>query len=290
MTPVGSHLNLLDIVRREPIPQPWAEGEKIPWHDPAFSRRMLDEHLSQAHDAASRRFEIIDQHVEWIHQQLLQGKTTRILDLGCGPGLYTKRLARMGHDCVGIDFSPASIAYARAQAEEAGLACTYVQDDMRTADYGDGYGLVMLLYGELNVFRPEEARAILEKAHRALAIDSVLLLEPHTFDIVVEVGQQPASWYAAEKGLFSEKPHLCLQESFWDAVAKVAIQRYYMIDAATGEVARHSSSTQAYTDEAYRALLTACGFEEVMLYPSLGGGAASAAGDFLGIVARKGVV
>ena len=44
----------------------------------------------------------------------------RVLDLGCGPGLYTTRLAKLGHTCVGIDFSPASIAYAKAEAEHYG--------------------------------------------------------------------------------------------------------------------------------------------------------------------------
>ncbi|MCA9368642.1 class I SAM-dependent methyltransferase, partial [Candidatus Kaiserbacteria bacterium] len=60
-------MQLIDIVRRTDAPRPWAEGEKIPWDDPAFSRRMLQEHLSQEHDAASRRFAVIDQHVAWIH-------------------------------------------------------------------------------------------------------------------------------------------------------------------------------------------------------------------------------
>ena len=88
-------MNLLDLVRRQPIPEPWAEGQKIPLDDPSFSRRMLREHLSQDHDAASRRFAIIDQHVAWIHHQVLSDRTSRILDLGCGPGLYTSRLSRL---------------------------------------------------------------------------------------------------------------------------------------------------------------------------------------------------
>jgi SAM-dependent methyltransferase len=190
-------MKLIDIIRRQTVPKPWAEGEKIPWNAPDFSRRMLDEHLSQEHDAASRRFEIVDKHVKWIHNQVLKGNPTQILDLGCGPGLYTNRLARLGHRCVGIDFSPASIAYAREQAEEAGLECTYIQQDIRTADYGDGYGLVMSIFGEFNVFRPGEARGILEKAYRALVPNGFLLFEPHTFEAVVKIGKQPASWYSA---------------------------------------------------------------------------------------------
>ncbi len=280
-------LKLMDIVHRQSVPKPWAEGEKIPWNDPDFSSRMLDEHLSQEHDAASRRFEIIDKHVDWIHDQVLQGKPTRILDLGCGPGLYTSRLARLGHRCVGIDFSPASIAYAKAQAEEAGLDCTYVHQDIRTADYGDGYGLVMSIFGEFNVFRPENARAILEKARRALVPGGCLLFEPHPFDAVAELGEQPSSWFSTEKGLFSAEPHLYLQESFWDEGHNVTIQRYYIVDAATGEVTRYSSSMQAYTDDEYRSLLAECGFGNVEFYPSLSGSEGDSEKYLMAILAQK---
>jgi SAM-dependent methyltransferase len=280
-------MKLRDIIRRQRVPKPWAEGEKIPWNDPAFSRRMLREHLSQAHDAASRRFELIDTHVDWIHHQILRGNPSRILDLGCGPGLYTQRLTRLGHRCIGIDFSPASIAYAQEQAVEAGLECTYILQDVRTADYGDAYGLVMFVFGEFNVFRPGEARDILEKAWRALVPNGFLLLEPHAFETVVKMGEQPTSWYTAETGLFSEQPHLYLQENFWDTEYKVAITRYYIIDAATGEVACHSSSTQAYTDQEYRSLLAECGFGGVEFYPSLGGSPGSPAGDLIAILCQK---
>ncbi len=282
-------MKLLDIIHRQRAPKPWAEGEKIPWDAPDFSQRMLNEHLSQEHDLASRRFEIIDKHVNWIHNQVLKGNPTRILDLGCGPGLYTNRLARLGHSCVGIDFSPASIAYAREQAEETGLECTYIHQDIRTAGYGDEYGLVMSIYGEFNVFRPREARGILEKACRALASNGFLLLEPHTFDAVAKIGERSSSWYSAVKGLFSEKLHLCLEESFWDAEHNVTIQRYYIVDAMSGEVTRYSSSMQAYTDEEYRSLLAECGFGEAMFYSSLGGSGSDSEGYLMAILSQKGV-
>lgn len=280
-------MKLSEFLHRQPIPKPWTEGEKIPWNDPGFSQRMLHEHLSQAHDAASRRFTIIDQHVAWIHDRVLREAPVRILDLGCGPGLYTQRLARLGHHCVGIDFSPASIAYARQQAEAANLDCQYSQQDIRTADYGIGYDLVMSIYGEFNVFRPQEARDILAKAWHALLPGGHLLLEPHSFDKVKQVGEQPASWYSTERGLFSTAPHLVLQENFWDADARVAIERYHIVDAASAEVTSHSSSMQAYTDSQYRSLLAECGFEEIVFYPCLGGQADELPGDLIAILAHK---
>lgn len=279
-------VKLLDVLRRQSVPKPRAEGERIAWDEPDFSRRMLNEHLSQEHDAAGRRFEVIDSHVRWIDGQVLKGNPTRILDLGCGPGLYTSRLATLGHQCVGIDFFPASIAYAREQADEEGLECTYIQQDIRTSDYGGGYGLVMLIFGEFNVFRPGEARGILEKAYRALVSNGFLLLEPHTFEAVVKLGEQASSWYSAERGLCLDEPHLCLQESFWDGDGNVATERYHTVNAATGEVTRHSASTQAYTDGQYWCLLVDCGFGEVAFYPSTGGSPGNAGSDLTVILSQ----
>lgn len=280
-------MNLIDIVRRAPVPEPWAEGEKIPWHDAEFSGRMLMEHLSQAHDAASRRFSVIDRHVAWIHEHLLASQPARILDLGCGPGLYTSRLAALGHTCVGIDFAPASIAYAREQAEEAGLACRYQLEDVRRASYGSGYDLAMFLFGEINVFRQTDAASILEKVHAALEPRGLVLLEPHTYEAVQGLGQAPSRWYTAGSGLFSARPHFCLQENFWDEDLAVTTERYFIVDAETGEVTRHASSMQAYTSDGYRNLLREGRFEQVRFYPSLTGDMDEAHGQLFALLARK---
>ncbi|MBI3973947.1 MAG: class I SAM-dependent methyltransferase [Chloroflexi bacterium] len=280
-------MHLLDLVRRAAKPGPWAEGDNIPWHDPAFSRRMLAEHLSQAHDAASRRFETVDRHVRWVHAEVLGGRATRVLDLGCGPGLYTTRLARLGHECLGIDYSPASIAYATRQATADNLRCTYRLEDVRLAGYGSGFGLVTLIYGELNVFRPADARLILGKAQTALEPGGALLLEPHTFAAVHDMGKQPRSWHSSAAGLFSDRPHVSLEERSWDPATATATMRYYVVDAATGEVTCHAQSLQAYSDAQYRDLLRECGYGEVTFFPSLSGDEPAPRGGLFAILARK---
>jgi SAM-dependent methyltransferase len=275
-------MNLLDLINRTDVPQPWSEGEKIPWDEPGFSERMLREHLSQEHDAASRCFEHIDAHVDWIHRDLLGERPARVLDLGCGPGLYASRLARLGHTCSGIDFSPASIAYARAEARRESLACTYVQGDVRAVDYGTGFDLVIFIFGELNAFRPEGTEVILHKAFGALADGGILLLEVSRFESLEKWGKSGSSWYSSPSGLFSERPHLCLEETFWDEEQSVVTRRFFVVDAESGEVTPHAMGTQAYTDEGYRELLERCGFEDIAFFPSLPGGA-----SLFPIVARK---
>ena len=282
------HMTLLDLVRRATDPAPWTEGDNIPWHDPDFSARMLEEHLSQAHDMASRRSAGIEAHVRWIHDDLLAGRPGRVLDLGCGPGLYASRLAALGHECVGIDYSPASIAHATSAAKERGFRCTYLLQDIRHAEYGVGFDLVMLIFGEFNGFSPDDAVLILRKAHAALAPGGLLLMEPHTAIAVESMGRRERSWTSAVAGLFSDRPHLYLTERNWDPASQTATVRYFVVDAAAGAVTRHAQTFQAYTDAEYRAALENRGFRDVAFYPSLGGREDDEPdGEFLAVTARK---
>jgi len=193
--------------------------------------------------------------------------------LTCGPGLYTSRLARLGHECVGIDYAPEPIRYASEEAAREGLACTYRLADVREDNYGEGYGLVMMLFGQLNVFRRCDAHSILEKAYSALAQDGLLLLEPQRHATVERSGRAGNSWYSCGEagGLFADRAHLCLTESLWDPERQAATERFFIVDAETGEVTRHALTNEAYTNDQYRELLTRVGFLDVQLFPSLVG-------------------
>lgn len=284
-------MNLNDIVGRSLPPEPWGEGDNIPWDDPAFSERMLREHLSQEHGQASRRLEVIDQQVAWIHEEILDGRPTRILELTCGPGLYTNRLAKLGHDCVGIDYAPASIRYAEESARAEGLSCTYRLENVRRAAYGGGYGLVMMNNGQFNVFRRDDANAILRKACASLVVGGFLVLEPQKFATVEGAGKSGTSWYSCDDsgGLFSDSAHLCLQESFWDPDVQAATTRFFIVDSETGELTRHAFTNEAYTDEQFQEALDKAGFMDIHFYPSLTGVdvAEESQSVNLAIVARK---
>jgi len=262
---------LLDVVNRALPAVPWAEGDNIPWDDPAFSARMLHAHLDQSHDLASRRLETIEQHVDWIHRSILNERPTKILDLTCGPGLYTQRLAKLGHQCVGVDFSPASVAHATEVAEREGLRCTYVEGDVRNVDPGKGFGLAMMVWGQFNVFPRPDAERLLFRVHERLVSDGVLVLEPQSYAHVKGSGLRGPTWQASESGLFSDRPHLVLEEPFWEESTQTSTTRFYIVDAETGGVTRHALSNAAYREEQYEAMLRAVGFASVRFLRSLTG-------------------
>lgn len=241
----------------------WDGRYKIPWDDPDFSRRMLAEHLSQDHDLASRKKETIDAQVRWIHENIAGGSPAGVLDMGCGPGLYVECLMKRGYTCRGIDFSPASIAHARSRV---GDKAVFIEGDVRYADFGHDHDLAMMLFGELNVFSPDECRALLKKAGEALVPGGTLLIEVHTFETIKRAGEAPNSWYRSGpgiQGLFSDDPHICLIENHWFEHLNTARQTFFIIDAAQGGVTSYRNTTKAWTEEEYEALLAEAGFTDI---------------------------
>jgi len=93
-------------------PALYEKTDTLFWNDPHIAKSMLEAHLNPALEAASRKPETIDKAVDFI--ETLVSKDAKILDIGCGPGLYTKRLADKGFNVTGLDFSANSIAYEKA--------------------------------------------------------------------------------------------------------------------------------------------------------------------------------
>ena len=68
----------------------------------------------------------------------------RILDIGCGGGLLSEPMARLGADVVGADAAPRNIPVARLHAEQSGLTIDYrvtTAEDMAAA--GERFDVVL---------------------------------------------------------------------------------------------------------------------------------------------------
>ena len=96
------------------------------WTDEHTSEQMLKFHLDEGIDAASRNSSFIDRSVDWIVSHFDIGAGKKVADFGCGPGLYTTRLARRHAVVTGIDFSKRSIQYAQETADRERLPIHYV--------------------------------------------------------------------------------------------------------------------------------------------------------------------
>ena len=118
-------MNLQKLKELQQKPAPFTPGEPLFWDDPHISTQMLKAHLDPSNDLASRRPETIDRSVQWLIKTLNLQPGDSVLDLGCGPGLYTSRLATFGLKVTGVDYSRSSILYAQKFSQEHQLAIEY---------------------------------------------------------------------------------------------------------------------------------------------------------------------
>ena len=84
------------------------------WTDPHIAEQMLAFHINPDLDVASRNHEFIERSVRWLDRSFELSSGKRVLDLGCGPGLYANRLAAVGANVTAVDFSGPSLEYARS--------------------------------------------------------------------------------------------------------------------------------------------------------------------------------
>jgi SAM-dependent methyltransferase len=84
----------------------------------------------------------------------------RILVAGCGTGRESLALAALGYRVTGVDFAPAMIAAARAEAKRRGLAAEFTRADLRTVAYPAGtFDAVVFTY-EVYSFLPRAAERV----------------------------------------------------------------------------------------------------------------------------------
>lgn len=263
---------LWHIYRRPERPTLWAGGGNLPWNEPTFSERMLREHLDQSHGAASRGAGERAAQIDWLWDQLRLRPGSRVLDLTCGPGLYAVELASRGCVVTGVDFGPASIAYARelAAAAEASDRVVFVESDVR--DFRPepaAYDATLFLYGQLAVFPRQDAAALLASAVAALRPGGRLCVELLNADRVDKANSN--WWFTDDKGLWGERPFLHLGERFWMAEERASAERFYTVDLETGAMSEILLCDQTYTVEEMAGMMRDAGFSVVTPYPAWAG-------------------
>lgn len=258
---------LWKIYHRPERPIAWTGDGNLPWHEPDFSERMLREHLDQSHGAASRVTAERTLQIDWLWQELGLSRGANILDVTCGPGLYAVEFARRGCQVTGIDFSPASISHAVKLATNRGVAanCTFIEQDVRQMRPPDSsFDVALFLYGQLAVFKRDQAQKLLTKIAAALKPGGSLCVELLNQDHVDKTDN--TWWFTDNSGLWGDAPFLHLGERFWVAEAKLSLERFQIIHLETGELSEILLCDQTYAIETMMAMMTQAGFDTVETY------------------------
>jgi cyclopropane fatty-acyl-phospholipid synthase-like methyltransferase len=259
-------------------------GEEKFWDDDHISIGMLQAHLSQEHEAASRKTEAIEAQVEHLTFTGILREGDQVLDLGCGPGLYTSRLCRKGLKVTGVDISRRSMEYAIKYAVENYLDIDYRLADFFSIDVSGTFDAVMQIYGELNTFSDEKRNAFLAMVYKALKPEGLFV-----FDVTTKVLRNKEGavnrWYLFDGGFWRPGKHLFLEEGFAYPQEDVWLDQYIIIDEK--QVTVYRNWFRDYSLDTINEVLENAGFEILQIWNDLDGTPYEEGGDWLAVVAKK---
>ena len=261
-------------------PEVFAAGNGNIWTEPYLAQQMLSCHLDLSSDASSRRGKVIERSVQYLNRHIKAN--SRILDLGCGPGLYCEKLAQLGHKVTGVDFSENSIQYARESAKKKGLEIEYLCKDIFQLGYKESFDVILQIYGEVNTFSDSDRDRLFTVIKDALRPGGLFI-----FDVTTPIRRKKElkrDWYIGEKDFWSEGNHMVLSEEFqYDN--DIWLEQYIVIDEKQVKVYRNWY--HEYTKDAIQSILSKVPFAEVTVQESLYEDRDKKNAECLTVVAKK---
>jgi SAM-dependent methyltransferase len=101
----------------------------------------------------------------------------RILDIPCGFGRHSNRLAALGHHVTGVDLYPGFLDIARRDTETRGVQVDFCQGDMRHLHFKAEFDRVLMLFTSFGYFEDVDNYRVLENVAHALIPGGLFILD-----------------------------------------------------------------------------------------------------------------
>lgn len=274
----------IDKINTRPEPFEFYTASDL-WTDEHTSKQMLTYHLNESIDMSSRNVEFISRSVEWIASHFNVGAETKIADFGCGPGLYTSRLAQRQADVTGIDFSKRSIQYAQEVATRKKLAIHYVNQNYLEFETDDRFHLILMIMCDFCALSPTQRKKMLSKFHTILEPGGSVLLDVYS---LAAFGQrEEAATYKANllNGFWSPNKYYGFLNTFKYEEEKVVLDKYTLIEASRTRTVYNW--LQYFSPEALEREFGECGFTVEKLYADVAGSPFDPETTEIAVVAKK---
>lgn len=256
-------MNIENLLKLAEKPDIFVPGNSRMWIDEHISKQLLQVHLNPEIDLASRVPGTIKQTADWILSEGGKGKMN-ILDLGCGPGLYSEIFAELGHKVTGVDFSKTSIEYAKTSADEKGLDIDYRVQNYLDLDFIGDFDLVILIYTDYGVLNPNEREILLANIKKALKPGGIFIFDVLS-DLNIEQKTAPKSWELSKGGFWNAEPFMALSDSILYPEEKVILYRHIVSEISGGPKTYHFW-TSFFNEDDLKEEISKKGFSECGFY------------------------
>lgn len=254
------------------------------WTNKYISQNMLAAHLDFSNDAASRNISTIIKTTDWIVQETHPKKS--LLDLGCGPGIYSELLTKKGYSVTGIDISEQSIKYAKKSARLNHFNIQYINSSYLDFSFQEKYDVAICIYCDFGALIPEEQKKFLKNVHSTLNDGGILIFDVFS-DGLNNSKKEKKTWTYEENGSFwCKKPHFLLEETVHFKGDHVWGNRSIII-TEENKIKEYIIWDTYFTQESIKRLLENNGFAVEKIERNLVGENTFTSNDVMFIKARK---
>ena len=218
----------LDRIVEKPDPFSAYTAEAL-WADPHTSKKMLSFHLDPDIDVSSRRASFIDESVDWMAGHFGLTSESRVIDFGCGPGLYVSRLADTGARVTGVDFSPTSIAYAREQAESSGRNISLHLANYVEFEPVGNFDLITMIMCDYCALSPMQRAAMLRKFVRVLSDNGRVILDAYSLSAFEQKQEAVLFEKNLLSGFWSASPYYGFLVTYKYEAERVSLDKYTIV-------------------------------------------------------------
>jgi len=255
------------------------------WTDEHTSEQMLQFHLNADIDVSSRKHAFIDRSAAWIVSRFHLGNGKAVADFGCGPGLYTTRLAKSGADVTGIDFSERSIQYARNVAAQAGLDIAYIQQNYLEYETDPRFDLILMIMCDFCALSPIQRKRMLEKFHAFLKPAGSILLDVYTLNAFAQKQETAVHQKNLLDGFWSANDYDGYLNTFKYEKEKVSLDKFTIVEPDRSRVVYNW--LQYFSPESLSQELTENGFAVQDIFADVAGTAFDPAAPEMAVAAMK---
>lgn len=264
-------------------PKLYESGEPLFWDDEHISEGMLEAHLDSEFEGATRNFVFVFRSADWIAKLAQPIEHPKILDLGCGPGIYAEQFHKRGFKVTGVDFSKRSINYAKESADRQGYAIEYRYMDYLKIKDSEAFDVATMIYCDYGVLNPDHRKILLERVYNALKPGGIFILDVFTPINYTEYKEERKTIYR-NIGFWSAEPHLAIQTNYrYDT--DTFLEQYLIL--TEHDLKRYHNWNQAFTPETLRNELKVAGFIDLEIFANVIGSPYETQSETICIVCRK---